>query len=248
MAELCYECKRCNTRMSNKCALKRHYQRKELCNALTESQNFDINELLKEMYPEKAYAENTFDCTFCEKKFNHKSNKYAHEKICNRKNTTNIKFDDYENRIRNLESRLQEVTKQPEGLTTKTNLTLPNATDSTDAVNKKYERYFQTALETLLHGYHRHLDVGITDITTDTFHGEIKNWKDWKEAIGQLMAYNIEDPREKLHMYLFGKCSNRKRAIACQTLVRLNIHPFECIDVEGGIRLIDLVTNTTVLF
>lgn len=39
----------------------------------------------------------------------------------------------------------------------------------------------------------------------DTCHAEIKEWKCWKEAVGQLTCYNAVDPKDCLQLYLFGK-------------------------------------------
>lgn len=113
--------------------------------------------------------------------------------------------------------------------------------------NRKDEKFFHTVLEDCLDGSHKKLQVGVTDITTDTFHAEIKDWKDWQNAIGNLMSYNDEDPKEQLHIYLFGRCGDNIKEAACKTLGRLNIKPFECILVEDGVNVIDLKTKTSVL-
>ena len=55
----------------------------------------------------------------------------------------------------------------------------------------------------MLQGGHKKLKSGITDITTDFIHAEIKNWDSWKDAIGQLCVYQINDPKEKLEVYFF---------------------------------------------
>lgn len=70
---------------------------------------------------------------------------------------------------------------------------------------KQTEDVYQKILERHLGGTHQYLRIGVTDITTDMFHAEIKEWSCYKEAIGQLMCYNCEDPRLELRLYLFGK-------------------------------------------
>lgn len=71
--------------------------------------------------------------------------------------------------------------------------------------NRKQESTYQTLLEIHLHGTHKRLNVGITDISTPEFHAEIKEWSCWKSVVGQLFAYNIADPKRELRAYFFGK-------------------------------------------
>lgn len=75
-------CKRCNQVLANKSVLKRHLLKKTICHPCNESSNYDPLVLIAEIYPEKQYNIKTFDCKFCKKKFNHQSNRYAHEKVC----------------------------------------------------------------------------------------------------------------------------------------------------------------------
>jgi hypothetical protein len=114
--------------------------------------------------------------------------------------------------------------------------------------NRKDERFFQIVLEDALGGSHKHLSVGVTDITTDTYHGEIKEWKDWKSAIGQLMAYNFDDPKPELRMYLFGRCNRNFKESAIRTLQRANIKAYECLVTESGVSIVDLYSNTEEMF
>lgn len=55
---------------------------------------------------------------------------------------------------------------------------------------KKKEKFYQTWLESVLQGGHRKLPIGITDISNDRFDAEIKTYKRWNQAIGQLNLYN----------------------------------------------------------
>jgi hypothetical protein len=97
--------------------------------------------------------------------------------------------------------------------------------------NRKNEDVYQYILEQHLQGCHKHLSCGFTDITTDTLHAEIKSWKQWKHAMGQILAYGRVDPRNELHIYLYGQeLSPRKRNEAVETLKSLNIKPFQ-IDI-----------------
>ena len=70
---------------------------------------------------------------------------------------------------------------------------------------RKDEIYYQELLERELGGKHLHIaGVGITDITTPDAHIEIKRWRQWKEALGQLTAYQNAVPRRLSCVYFFG--------------------------------------------
>lgn len=114
--------------------------------------------------------------------------------------------------------------------------------------NKKDETFFQDFLEEVLGGTHKKLNSGITDVTTTKLHAEIKQWVNWKSAIGQLIAYSIEDPREEMRMYLFGKCTKKMRKVVLETLETLDtpkICPYECVIVKDGVEIVNLITNAT---
>jgi len=67
------------------------------------------------------------------------------------------------------------------------------------------ESLYQHALEQVLGGTHRRMGLyGVSDITNDQFHAEIKIWSYWKTAVSQLLFYNIAVPREELRLYVFG--------------------------------------------
>ena len=66
--------------------------------------------------------------------------------------------------------------------------------------NNKNEQFYQLIVEKYLGHTHKRITCGITDITTETIHAEIKRWNNFKEAIGQLTTYNIVDPKEENHV------------------------------------------------
>lgn len=93
--------------------------------------------------------------------------------------------------------------------------------------DKKNEVVFQRMLEKLLGGGHKRLPSGVTDITTDEFHAEIKNWDGWKEAVGQLLVYNSDDERKELRLYFFGKEPGQKcKENVLRKLKHFKICPF----------------------
>ena len=75
-----------------------------------------------------------------------------------------------------------------------------------EEAGKRPEAYYQQFLEQRLGATHVRTIHGITDITTATEHVEIKTWDQYKDALGQLLAYNATDFRPKLSVYLYGDC------------------------------------------
>ena len=68
------------------------------------------------------------------------------------------------------------------------------------------ESIYQTALEQVLGGTHMRMGIyGISDITTDQFHAEIKTWPNWRTMLSQLLIYNMASFRIELRAYVFGE-------------------------------------------
>lgn len=111
--------------------------------------------------------------------------------------------------------------------------------------NRKSEFFYQILLQNYIGGKHKRLKCGITDITTDSIHAEIKEWTTWKQAIGQLLCYNADDPKEELHVYLFGKQPDAKKVENIFHKYELhNIMPFVFIDdMDNGIIIADKYGN-----
>lgn len=97
--------------------------------------------------------------------------------------------------------------------------------------HKKPEKYYQLILEKLTSGKHKQLQCGITDITTENAHIEIKSWCAWKSALGQLICYDFDDPKEHLYVYLFGeKPHYSKQEYIFNLFKEMRIEPFELVD------------------
>ena len=140
-----------------------------------------------------------YECNGCNKKYSSLKSLSNHKKICKKPNEP-IKRD--ENDTDNDVLKPFKTEKDIEIDRLKLELMYYK--------NKNNESYYQKFLETLLNGTHKRLKCGITDITTDDFHAEIKNWSDWKEAVGQLICYNKHDPKNEMRLYLFGSCNEKK--------------------------------------
>ena len=93
----------------------------------------------------------------------------------------------------------------------------------------KLERYYQIFLETRLGGSHAKLDCGTTDITAKDMHVEIKNWKTWKHALGQLDAYRARMWRPKAYAVFFGKISDKSKKIAIEIFASKGIGVYEFV-------------------
>jgi hypothetical protein len=117
-----FVCKRCNYETIYKKCLIQHLNNKKPCKII--NNNIERNILLDELL-EKTYNNITFDCEFCDKKFNNRSNMYRHRKICINNNENLI--DKLTNRIDKLEAKLDKKNI--------TNNTIQNTTNNTQNIH-----------------------------------------------------------------------------------------------------------------
>ena len=96
-----FTCKRCGFETKLKTNLASHLKRKNICNPIIS--DISINDLLKEITKEKNNSNITYDCDFCNKKFNYASGKCRHMKTC--KETTN-RFEEMQEKLKELEEKL----------------------------------------------------------------------------------------------------------------------------------------------
>ncbi len=78
--------------------------------------------------------------------------------------------------------------------------------------NQHKEIFYQRFLQKKLGASHKVTLYGTTDITTETQHIEIKKWKDYKHALGQLISYNHKDNKEIIAAF-FGEYNNKEKII-----------------------------------
>lgn len=92
-----FTCPRCNEVFGYKFNLKTHLQRKNICEPKYSQEDPDI--ILSKLYNRKL-NDKTYDCEFCNIKFNHASTKCKHKKICklnpDNKPTITISKEEYE--------------------------------------------------------------------------------------------------------------------------------------------------------
>jgi predicted transposase YbfD/YdcC len=211
-------CKRCGYEGKLKHHLISHLQKKNKCEAINE--DVTIESLLNEIDPR--YNNITYDCIHCNRTFNDKSNLSRHEKVC-KKNHRNKK--EIVNNQLNSTPSVEEYNKLKQ--------------DLLFYKNKKKEAFYQGILEKFLLGTHKKLASGITDVTTDACHAEIKEWSSYKEGIGQLMTYNICDPKERLEMYMFGNYSNNCKDAAANIISACKINLYEFVHRDDGVDIVN---------
>ena len=254
-------CERCLYETINKGDLKKHLEKKKVCNVKEKGANIDREDLLEKLYP-NANKEKKYKCG-CGKSYEHSQSLYNHRKTCLYVDTdeltpekietiTDIKFlqkiitnqrnrlDNQTNmRIAELESELILQENQYETKVAKFESTIDKLNLKIASMKKqKNEDFYQKILEEYYGGKHKRLKCGETDITTDTMHIEIKIWNEWKAAIGQLVCYNGDDPKEHMHACFFGKYAERCREMAIAQCKALNIEVFWFEEDESSIYLV----------
>jgi len=107
------------------------------------------------------------------------------------------------------------------------------------------ESVYQEILSKHLGGSHYIIkNIGTTDITSDTFHAEIKSWKQWKSAVGQLLTYNFAMKREHLRAYFFDSKPTKKSLLAILECLKFyNIDPLHIEIVDMQYMIIENLTN-----
>lgn len=107
-------CKRCNQEFSVKSHLKAHLLRKNICDYV--ENNLDRNELLKELYDRKL-NQKTYDCEYCNKKFNSAAGKCQHKKICKNQSSSKSNSDNQIITLENLQKQIDELLKNKNNIT-----------------------------------------------------------------------------------------------------------------------------------
>lgn len=80
---MAYCCERCGYKTEYKHSLQLHLKRKNTCQPSIS--DIDVNELLDKLL-HKEYNEVTYDCEFCDKRFNNMSSRSRHYKCCKKRN------------------------------------------------------------------------------------------------------------------------------------------------------------------
>lgn len=266
-----FKCKRCGYETDDLSNFKKHLKRKIPCEATLE--NIDVHTLLQEC--SKPDSNKKCGCEVCGKLFASKSGFFYHMKTTQCANNQNAKLKKEIVELKKHVTTLQEPSTTSDDIVESTKhvtslqklsttsdeiFSLDNETESFTRENfialqlelqyyknRKTEIFYQLLLESVLDGGHKKLSVGVTDITTSDCHAEIKEWKSWKEAVGQLNSYNVVDPKRNLAVYLFGVYSPASKSKAVHVLTQLNIRVYEFKEeVNGDIEILQLPENKLV--
>lgn len=100
----------------------------------------------------------------------------------------------------------------------------------------KSEIYYQRFLEKQLGASHKVTKYGITDITTDSEHIEIKHWKHFKACLGQLKSYNHGDNKQ-LIAALYGDEYKKKQDVI-DLFHSHDVNVWELNDSPNGIVIV----------
>lgn len=120
-----FVCKLCGYDTDVKFCLISHLQKKNIC---SNEQSYSRENLIKEL-TEKKYNEVTYDCHYCNKKFNDRSNRTKHHKICKKapaniptdtqqSNGSNHKVDITNDELRQMRQEMQDMRRTIGELTT----------------------------------------------------------------------------------------------------------------------------------
>lgn len=263
-----HQCQRCGLDCHYRSHLIKHLSRTHSCQPMLS--NATATELLQRVPSD---FDKKFICNNCGKGFSSRQSRHFHKQSCSQQikpgtltNSFDFKSEEVEqlesitpnhhsfiSHTTSLNSKLADLQAKVEKLESKiddrksknSNLVSPEILLELQYYkNRKNENFYQLLLEQYLGGTHKTLPCGITDISTDDCHAEIKEWKSWKEAIGQLTCYNSVDPRPFLAMYMFGKYSDsaKQRSINVAKNCGFAIYEFKESE-DGAIYVEDCTTN-----
>lgn len=144
-------------------------------------------------------------------------------------------MDTYENKFEDLYNQFKKLQKENEEL--------KNRVDELE--NKRNENYYQRFLERKLSATHKRTKFGITDITTDTEHIEIKHWRNYKAALGQLLSYNFKD-NKNLCVYFFGHTNEKQKENIIELYRDKMVNIRELVDTQNGIEIQEVFNINTI--
>jgi anion-transporting ArsA/GET3 family ATPase len=160
-----YICKRCNYETNKISNLKKHINRKYICNDINNS-NFCKEKLLNEL--NKNYI-----CDYCDEKFETSDKKYKHKKVCKENNNTKLleKINELEERLRNQE---QKNITSIQNIITNNNTTY-NTINNTINLNNFGEENLSHITYDDFTKFSSSLNKGITDFIENThFNKDVK--------------------------------------------------------------------------
>ena len=243
-----FGCKRCGYETDQKCILKRHLEKKYICSA--KFNDISREELIKELHVRYIPPDDKNFTCICGNKYNQASALTRHKKSCSitlgiakyipteyapDQTTQDPEIKILLNTILDLQRQILVQKSQP---TNQKEIDKINVKLLSLQI-KKREQFFQKLLENHYGARHKKLKSGVTDITTDDFHGEIKIWDMWKHALGQLMCYNAENEKHEMRVYLFGSCDSTKKITIIERFKSFDIRVFYFEEDEYDVYLME---------
>jgi hypothetical protein len=243
-----YKCKRCCFESNFKHVLHSHLLRKTQCTVLLANGGQDIpaTDLLLEITTKKE-IERKYKCEWCDKSYTQCSNRNRHKATCLKKPLVNASSPNQNSlkqifcsgcKIRSKDVTFLQTPHSKEYL----ELRQENQRLRNELIKYKKHRteeFYQVIVENWLGGTHSTNEAGVTDVTNGTTHAEIKGWKEWKYAMGQLLAYQAEDAKEHLYACMFGNYDNEYKKKAIKVLNERGISCYEFAERDGVVSVMD---------
>lgn len=236
-------CRRCHHKSSTKGNLMKHLNRQTPCT--DEFEKIPIKEYLDELTTRK-HTGKYYVCTYCASKYTTRQARHKHKKTCKAR-LQHCEGSTTQNIINEVTVTMSEpVEDLPVATHTEEEVTLASQYHQAElAISRetRNEQFYQRLLERHFNASHRVLESGITDITTDDCHIELKNWRSWQQAMGQLLVYNNDLKRRRLMACFFGDISAQIKSTAASHLSKQGIQCWEFINDQGRICLRDVGTS-----
>jgi hypothetical protein len=89
------------------------------------------------------------------------------------------------------------------------------------------ESTIQMVLERIFNATHAKCKAGIVDILTNNMIIEIKHWKNWRNAIGQVLSYATCYPKHIPVICLYGRPRKYKLCMATMQMAGISVIHFE---------------------
>jgi hypothetical protein len=142
-----------------------------------------------------------------------------------------------------------DLLKQQFSILKSDNLLLKQQISILENESNLLERDYQKHLSKLFNGNtHLKNKYGITDITTDNCHIEIKNWINYKHCLGQLIAYNLGDPKDNLIAAFFGNSKCKEKILKLFHNNKINVWEINIINNELLIEKYPYIPTDTLEF
>jgi hypothetical protein len=251
-----FTCKRCEYNTQYKKDIINHFQRKKPCTVSNE--DISTEHLLQEIHDLQSIKK--YKCYWCPRSYSKSFNLNRHKKNCPNNPNLSGNMEQSTDDHNDFQIMLEERQKTNNNITNNTNLIIQDLhrrikdleeTNRRILEKNRNEAYYQHIIEIFLGNTHEDLIVkgslmGTTDISTPSLHGEIKTWKKWKYAMGQLIAYNTCNLRPEMNAYMFGRYEEAHKREASNIMKSNGVTVYDLHDTENGVDIIEYETHNMV--